>query len=123
MVDIIHDDTVGARAHLKARSADLLVCDLPYGVQHGSQPQGGRLERGPAGLLRHALPVWFDLAVPGAAMALAWNRNTMPREVLEELVVGAGFALRAPQGDDAFVHRVDRSILRDVLVAAGPIAP
>ncbi len=33
VVDIIHDDTLGARAHLKARSIDVLVCDLPFGVR------------------------------------------------------------------------------------------
>lgn len=121
VVDIIHDDTVGARGHLKARTADLLVCDLPYGVQHGSRSPAGLLERGPAELLRRALPVWSDLLVPGAAMALAWNRNTMTREALEGLVADSGLELRSPRGDDSFVHRVDRSILRDVLVAVRPI--
>jgi SAM-dependent methyltransferase len=120
VVDIIHDDTLGARAHLKARCADVLVCDLPYGVQHGSQPAGERLARGPAGLLRQALPVWLDLLKPGGAMALAWNRNTLARPALADLVVGAGFEVRAADGDDAFLHRVDRAILRDVLVAVRP---
>ncbi|MEX2292237.1 MAG: hypothetical protein WD691_00500 [Acidimicrobiales bacterium] len=122
VVDIIHDDTLNARSHLKARTVDLVVCDLPYGVQHGAQAPGARLDRGPAGLLRDALPVWFDLMVPGAAMALAWNRHTMARDVLEDVVIEAGFDLCATRGDDAFVHRVDRSILRDVLVAARPAA-
>jgi hypothetical protein len=120
VVDIIHDDTLGARTHLKARSMDVLVCDLPYGVQHGSQPAGARLDRGPAGLLRQALPVWCDLVRPGGAMALAWNRHTLPRPDLAELVVAAGFELCAPSDDDGFVHRVDRAILRDVLVAIRP---
>ena len=122
VVDIVHDDTLNARTHLKARTVDLLVCDLPYGVQHGSQPEGARLERGPAGLLRQALPVWLDLMRPGAAMALAWNRHTLARPALVELVTGAGFELRTvgSDGDGAFVHRVDRSILRDVLLAARP---
>lgn len=116
IVDIVHDDTLGARAHLKARSVDVLVCDLPYGVQHGSQPTEGRLDRGPAGLLRAALPVWVDLLRPGGAMALAWNRNTLARADLTALVASAGLEL--PEVDeDAFVHRVDRAILRDVLVA------
>lgn len=120
VVDIIHDDTRHARAHLKARSMDLLVCDLPYGVQHGARPGDGRLDRGPGGLLRAALPVWFDLLRPGAAMALAWNRRTLPRPELAELVRESGFELRAGADDDAFVHRVDRAIQRDVLVAARP---
>ena len=121
VVDIIHDDTLAARTHLKARTIDVVVCDLPYGVQHGAQATGVKLDRGPAGLLREALPVWFELMVPSAAMALAWNRNTMPRDTLESLVIEAGFELRAPEGDESFLHRVDRSILRDVLVAARPV--
>ena len=120
VVDIIHDDTRGARAHLRSRTMDVLVCDLPYGVQHGSQPDAGRWDRGPAGLLRQALPVWADLLRPGGAMALAWNRHTLARAELASLVEGSGLELRTPADDDAFVHRVDRSILRDVLVAARP---
>jgi SAM-dependent methyltransferase len=120
VVDIIHDDTLGARAHLKARTIDVLVCDLPYGVQHGSQPDAGRWERGPAKLLEHALPVWNDLLRPGGAMALAWNRHTLDRAELAGLVAGAGLQLRAAADDESFVHRVDRSILRDVLVAVRP---
>jgi hypothetical protein len=120
VVDIIHDDTRGARTHLKSRTMDVLVCDLPYGVQHGSQPDAGRWDRGPAGLLRQALPVWADLLRPGGAMALAWNRHTLDRAELAGLVEGSGLELRTPADDDAFVHRVDRSILRDVLVAARP---
>lgn len=123
VLDLIHDDTCNARAHLKARSFDVLVCDLPYGVQHGSQQgaprSAGALARGPAGLLRAALPVWLDLLRPGAGMALAWNRHTLARPALVELVAEAGFE-PAPAHDDGFVHRVDRAILRDVLVARRP---
>ena len=119
VVDLVHDDTLRARDHLKARSIDLLVCDLPYGVQHGSQPGPGRLERGPADLLERALPVWFDLLRPGAAAVLAWNRRTLPRGLLADVAVGAGFTVER-KVDEAFVHRVDRSITRDVLVAVRP---
>jgi hypothetical protein len=120
VIDVIHDDTTAARAHLAARSMDVLVCDLPYGVQHGSRSEGGALDRGPAALLRDALPVWFDLLRPGAGVALAWNRRTLGRPALEELVAGAGFELRGLDDPAAFVHRVDQSIRRDVLVAVRP---
>lgn len=119
VVDIVHDDTLLARDHLKSRSIDLLACDLPYGVQHGSQPGLGRLDRGPASLLEVALPVWFDLLRPGAAAALAWNRRTMPRGLLADLATDAGFVVDR-KDDDALVHRVDRAITRDVLVAVRP---
>lgn len=120
VVDIIHDDTLNARTHLSARSMDLLVCDLPYGVHHGAQPEPARLDRGPGGLLRRALPVWFELLRPGAGVALAWNRRTLPRPELAEIVAAAGFELRTAADEDGFAHRVDRAIHRDVLVAVRP---
>jgi len=122
VIDVIHDDTLAARTHLAARCMDLLACDLPYGVQHGARPAVGRAERGPGRLLRDALPVWFELLRPGAGVALAWNRRTLRRPDLEDLVDAAGFELLAPAGDQAFVHRVDRAIERDVLVARRPPA-
>ena len=123
-IDVVHDDTLAARTHWPARSMDLLVCDLPYGVQHGAHGSHGpapTLDRGPAGLLRRALPVWFDLLRPGAGVALAWNRKTMARGVLEELVLAAGFERAGPGDPEAFVHRVDQAITRDVLVAVRPV--
>jgi hypothetical protein len=118
-VDVVHDDTVSGRDHYRARSMDVLVCDLPYGVQHGSRPTADALDRGPERLLEAALPVWFDLLKPGAAAGLAWNRKTLARPRLAALAGAAGFDVLAPE-DDSFVHRVDRSITRDVLVATRP---
>ena len=50
---------------------------------------------------------------------LAWNRRTLPRGLLADVAVGAGFTVER-KVDEAFVHRVDRSITRDVLVAVRP---
>jgi len=120
IIDVVHDDCRAARDHHKARSIDVLVADLPYGVQHGSTADRG-LTRGPEALLDDVLPVWRDVVRPGAGVALAWNRRTLPRPRLEELMTAAGFTV-ADIGDERFVHRVDRSITRDVLVAARPMA-
>jgi SAM-dependent methyltransferase len=119
VADVVHDDTRLARAHFKDRSMDLLVCDLPYGVQHGAHGEGGS-SRGPARLLGEALPVWFELLRPGAGVALAWNRRTLGREELERQLTAAGFELVTPEGDERFGHRVDQAIQRDVVVARRP---
>jgi SAM-dependent methyltransferase len=119
VVDVVHDDTVRGRDHFTARSMDVLVCDLPYGVQHGSRPDPAALDRGPERLLEAALPVWHDLLRPGAAAALAWNRRVLDRPRLAGLAAAAGFTVAAPD-DERFVHVVDRSITRDVLVAVRP---
>lgn len=122
VVDLVHDDTVAARDHLAARSIDLLVCDLPYGVQHGSTPAAGVLQRSPDELLAAALPAWRDLLRPGAGMALAWNLRTLPRATLVARLADAGLELCVPPADPRFEHRVDRSIQRDVVVARRPPA-
>jgi hypothetical protein len=118
-IDIVHDDAAAARTHLPARSIDVLACDLPYGVQHGSTATG-TLQRSPHELLETALPVWFELLRPGAGVGLAWNRHTLPRERLVHVLSTHGFELVVPAVDERFVHRVDRSITRDVLVARRP---
>jgi hypothetical protein len=96
------------------------VGDLPYGVQHGAASAGGARSRGPEALLAEALSVWRDILRPGGGVALAWNRRTLPRPRLVELAEAAGLAV-APADDDRFVHRVDRSITRDVLVGSRPV--
>jgi SAM-dependent methyltransferase len=119
VVEVVHDDTVRSGDHFAARSMDLIVCDLPYGVQHGSRPEPGALERGPERLLEAALPVWLELLRPGAGAAFAWNRRVLARPRLRALAEVAGFTVLAPESDD-FVHKVDRSITRDVLLAVRP---
>jgi SAM-dependent methyltransferase len=114
IIDVVHDDSRSARDHHKARSIDLLVGDLPYGVQHGSTTGGART-RGPEAFLAEALPVWREVLRPGGGVALAWNRRTLPRPRLVELASDAGLSV-ADAEDDRFAHRVDRSITRDVLL-------
>ena len=53
-------------------------------------------------------------------MALAWNRRTLERPRLAELLVTAELELVTPADDERFVHKVDRSITRDVVVARRP---
>ena len=118
-IDIVHDDSRLLLGHHKARSMDLLVADLPYGVQHGAADGDGRSARGPEAFLVDALPAWREVLRPGAGVALAWNRRTLPRPRLVELATGAGLEV-ASSDDDRFVHRVDRSITRDVLVGRRP---
>jgi hypothetical protein len=116
-IDVIADDTLHTAGHLSARSVDLLVCDLPYGVQHGARPAEGQLERDPAELLVAALPEWRQVLRSGAGVALAWNRRTLDRPRLVAVVEAAGFEVLGAAKDDRFLHRVDRSITRDVLIA------
>jgi SAM-dependent methyltransferase len=117
-IEVVNDDTLNAADHVRERSIDVLVADLPYGVQHETRPGGdGRIARRPDELLRRALPVWRRLLRPGGAMGLAWNLRTLDRPRLFALLAGAGFRPCQAEDDDAFVHKVDRAITRDLVVA------
>jgi hypothetical protein len=113
-VDFVRDDTVRGGEHFPARSFDLLVADLPYGVQHGSAAVGA-LARSPDELIFTSLAQWRKLLRSGSGIALAWNTKTLKRDELEVSLTGAGFAV--VHTTHSFEHKVDRSITRDVVVA------
>jgi SAM-dependent methyltransferase len=118
-VDVVVGDTTEAATAFGRSSVDALVADLPYGVQHGSRA-GADLDRKPDDLLRSALPAWRRALRPGAGVALSWNTRILRRDDLVALLTDAGYDVQ-PTGDDgAFVHRVDRTITRDLVVARAP---
>ncbi len=107
-------DSTGLDAFLKARSADVIVADLPYGVQHGAKV-GANLSRSPLELLRKALPAWGRVLARGGAVALAYNRHTTPVDDVRAILVKHGLEI---VGEDMNVrHRVDASIDRDIALA------
>lgn len=102
---------------LPKNTADLLACDLPYGVQHGANG-GGSLQRNAAKLVAEVAPGWLKALRPGAGVALAYNVLTTPRHQLAQAMEQAGFEV-LPQVE-GLEHRVDQAILRDVLVSRKP---
>jgi hypothetical protein len=117
-LELFGDDTLAAADHIKARSIDLVVADLPYGVQHEARPDGdGRIARRPDQLLRRALPVWRGLIRGGGAIGLSWNLRTLGRDLMVSLLEDAGYTPAMAPDDTSFVHKVDRVITRDLIVA------
>lgn len=93
------------------KGAHGIVCDLPYGVQHGKE------SRMPLGkLLAQALPAWHRVLIAGGVMALAFNRYTLKREELEGLVRNAGFSVLEGLLSDC-EHWVEQAVMRDVVFA------
>lgn len=96
-----------------------IVGDLPYGIEHGNvtnEKQTG-ITRSPSELLDVCLPAWRRVLKPGGAMALAWNTFVLPRAAMREVVEKHGFRVLEDAPFDAFAHRVDQAIRRDILVA------
>ncbi|HST64769.1 MAG TPA: SAM-dependent methyltransferase [Mycobacteriales bacterium] len=112
-VEVINADTVRAREFFRAGSFDVLVADAPYGIQHGSRTAAG-LVRSPLDLLEAAAPVWAELLRPGGAIGIAWNTLVARREDAAAVLAGAGLE---PLETEGFRHRVDQSIVRDIIIA------
>jgi SAM-dependent methyltransferase len=120
VLDVVNTDTVRASEFFKPATFDALVADAPYGVQHGSTGPKG-LRRGPLDLLAEAAPVWARLLRPGGALGVSWNVHVARREDAAALLADAGLQVREDGPYGRLRHRVDQSILRDVLVASKPL--
>lgn len=106
---------------LRKTPVELLVTDLPYGVQHA--PEGGGNPDGRPGrpesfeqLLRRMLPAWREAVRPGGAMALSFNTFTVRRRTLAGWAQEAGWQpLEQPPLND-LAHDVEQAVNRDVLI-------
>lgn len=98
---------------------DLLVGDLPYGVQHQNVGAGGRGagSRSPKELLTLCLPSWHGALKKGGVLALSWNTFLLSRREMLGLLEKAGFAPFTEPPYDSFCHRVDAAISRDAVLA------
>jgi SAM-dependent methyltransferase len=114
---VVQADTTQLDGLLRARCADVLVADLPYGVAHGSHDDQGGLSRRPLELLERAVPQWVSLLRPGGALGLSWNLKVARRELAEDILLANGLAIVPDAG---LAHRVDQGIERDVVVARKP---
>ena len=127
-------DTADSAKLFGKRHFDAIVTDAPYGVVHGAATKkpassAGRRatpseqtqrSRSPQELLATAIPVWAGQLRPGGALGIAWNVLGLSRPKLVEMLHAAGLeaADEGPWRD--FEHRVDSSIVRDLVVATKP---
>jgi hypothetical protein len=116
--EIIAGSAVHAASFYKKDTFHIIVGDLPYGVQHGSvtNQKQSSLTRNPRELLTVCLPAWKTVLKAKGVIALSWNTFVLSRKELTKILEDNGFTVFA--GDPYnFEHRVDQSILRDIIVA------
>jgi len=120
VLDVVSADTTSTAEFFRPGSADVIVTDAPYGVQHGSRSAAAGLARGPLELLRQAVPGWAGVLRPGGAIGIAWNTLVARREDAAAILAAAGLEPLTQPPYLSFRHRVDQAIVRDVLVARKP---
>ena len=108
---VVHDDTRFVGEHFHKPEFDVLVADLPYGVQH---------TRRPLSLLDEALPGWIRVMRPGAGVGLAFNTRISKRVDVVAVLETAGLRVFDDGPFLEFEHRVDQAIQRDLVVAQLP---
>lgn len=118
-VDVVTGDTTDAATAFGRGSVDVIATDLPYGVQHGARTGDARARR-PDALLADALPAWRSVLRPGGTAGISWNARLLRRQDLAGLLVDSGFEVTQIGAGGEFVHRVDRTITRDLVVARRP---
>lgn len=111
---LVTGDAAEARRLLSQQRFDLLVSDLPYGIEFKSRNDPSLL-----GLVQRCLPSWSESLRPGAAMVLVFNRYQPRRPELEALLHREGYEV----AHFAAPHRMSESIQRDLMVATRPTDP
>ncbi len=121
--EIVSGNSMYADQFFRKNTFHVMVGDLPYGVQHGNvtNEKQSSLTRSPKELVKACLPAWKNVLKPGGVLALAWNTNVFPKAQFAALLEQAGFEVLLDGAYDQFAHRVDNSIMRDIIVARKPL--
>ena len=128
-LDVVEADTTRVAEFFRRESADLVVTDLPYGIQHGShvlgrvRPGERGLARSPLDLLATAAPAWAKALRPGGALGISWNTHVARREDAAGAIAATGLEVLDSDPYHGFRHRVDQAITRDILIARKPEGP
>lgn len=118
-LEIVCGNSLYADKFFKKNSFDVIVADLPYGIQHGNvtNEKQSSQTRNPKELLKSCLPVWTELLKCGGTIALSWNSFLLSREDVCALVKQKGLFVFDDVIYASFEHRVDNAIKRDLIVA------
>lgn len=96
------------------RKYHIMISDLPYGVQHSAGKETFEA------LLRRVMPAWREALLPGGAMALSFNTNTLRPALIREIMADSGLTVMQGGEYDGFAHWVEQAVTRDIAVAVRP---
>lgn len=88
---------------------DLVVADLPYGVQHGA---GMPLEK----LLEKSFSDWHEVLRIKGAVAVSFNAQTLPTARVRRILQDAGFEVMQGGSYDMLSHWVEQAVTRDIAI-------
>jgi tRNA G10 N-methylase Trm11 len=102
--------------YLKKGSVDMVVADLPYGVQHTTPSKS----RNAVFLVRQLAEGLNTVLAKGGSVVFAFNEFTTKKEELARILQETGFEVLDEYPFDDFTHRVDQAIKRNLIIARKP---
>lgn len=116
-INVLALDSRKCSEYIKKKSVDMIVSDLPYGVQHGSKKHQGHMERSPFSAVSESLEGWTRVLKTNGSIVLAFNEYTLKYEDLSTLLTQKGLKVYTEEPYNNLLHRVDQAINRNVIVA------
>jgi hypothetical protein len=101
-------DSRDANEYFKSEKFNLIVCDLPYGIQY----RWGKNTRNPLDVIAECAQGWVQCLRKDGVMVLAFNSYMPKRSELTSLFIDQGLI----DLNFSAKHRMSESIIRDVLV-------
>lgn len=115
---VFNGDTKMTNKLVKKKSVDIIVSDLPYGVQHGSKTDNNKLQsRSPINLIKESIVSWNSVLKTKGSIVLSFNEFTMKYEEIQEVLENNNFEVLKDSPYNNYIHRVDQSIKRNLIVA------
>lgn len=105
---VVVGDARNADQTFKKEKFDLLVSDLPYGVQHVTTEK----TRSALAVIEQCVESWKKCLKKTGAIVLAYNRNNPKRDALIGVFEHGGFEAQPFSAE----HRMSESIVRDVVI-------
>jgi len=118
-LSFVNGNTLVGDQFFKHGFFDLIVGDLPYGVQHGNKR--GEMEksftRSPEKLVAEGLSGWKKTLQNQGVIVLGWNVNLFSYKKMATLFESQGFDVLGRESYLDFQHQVDQAIKRNILIA------
>lgn len=112
-LSLVNMDAAYIREAFGKNAFHMIICDLPYGVQHDPHDH---VKGGLEGLMRKSLPGWRDALKQGGTIAVSYNAQTLKTERMRALMAEAGLEVMSGGAYDCFEHWVEQAITRDIAV-------
>lgn len=117
-LEVFNADTYNSNKLIKKDSVDMLICDLPYGVQHGAKNNKGvKVDRSPYFLVKNSMRSWLDILKKSASLVFSFNELTIKYNDFKNMLEEFDLEVLDRYPYNSFIHKVDNSINRNVIVA------